>query len=206
MIEYVLPHNPDDRVLEKAKCLLAKGGVVCLPTDTNWVLLADAYCPNGVEKIYQWKRANKHKHYSLICSSLSMASEVAVVPDYAFKLLKRCVPGHYTFIFEATKKITKHLKASKTDKEIGLRFPPGDFLAKFLENFDNPLLSTQVSSEMLGIEGEMEIYGHLIEESIGPQIDLIIDPGEVDFSGPSTIYSFARGEVELVREGAGKLF
>ena len=113
MIEYVIPENPDDRILRKASSLLSQGGLIAFPTDTNWIAVCDPFVKKGVEKLYSLKNEGKLKHYSILCDSLSRASEVAVIHNSAFRLLKKKVPGHYTFIFEAKKKITKafnHLK------------------------------------------------------------------------------------------------
>ena len=136
-----------------------------------------------------------------------MATQVAMIDNIIFRQIKSHIPGAYTFIFDATKKITKHLKASKTDHQIGLRFPPTEFCQAFLTAYGDVLLSTNITHEMLGVsDSSLEIYSYLIDESLSYQVPLTIDPQEVQFVGGSTIIDFTSGEPELVREGAGPLF
>lgn len=204
MIEYVIAHDPDDRVVDKAKELLLKGELVCLPTDTNWSVVADPYNKDAVAKLYSLKKETPQKHFSLLVNEISKASEVAIIDDAAFKLLRRSIPGHYTFIFEATKKIAKTLKASKQDKEIGLRFVPSVLTDRLLNAFERPLIGSRVPGRVKeGHEGVDEIYSYMIEDKIGHMLGMIIDPGEVEFAGPSTIVSFAGEGVEIDRVGAG---
>tara|TARA_Y100000780_G_scaffold220150_1_gene227144 strand:+ start:73984 stop:74610 length:627 start_codon:yes stop_codon:yes gene_type:complete len=206
VIEYILDHNPDDRILKKASDLMKEGGIVCIPTDTHWVMLTDAFSKNGVEKLYRLKGEQKNHHFSILCSSISMASEYAVIPDSSFRLINRRIPGHYTFIFEATKKMIKTLKASKTDHEIGLRFIPLPYLNALIEVHGGGLISTNVDERVLGFDFDKDqLYSFQLEESLSAKVDMIIDPGEFNFIGPSTIYNFAHQPPELVREGAGEL-
>lgn len=201
MIEYIIPQNPDDRILKKASELLKDGHIIVAPTDTNWVMLASPFHKDAVEKLYRAKGEEKSHHFSLLCSDISMASEVAVIPDFAFKKIRNKIPGHYTFIFEAKKKIVKALKASKTDHQIGVRFVPSLFIERLLVEHGDCLLSTNIEKP----EGE-EIYSYQLEEILKGKVAMIVDPGEYDFSGYSTIYDFSAGDIELVRAGAGDLF
>ncbi|MCO4756190.1 MAG: threonylcarbamoyl-AMP synthase [Bacteriovoracaceae bacterium] len=204
MIEYVIAHDPDDRIIDKAISLIKKGQLICVPSDTNWIALTDPFNKDAVERLHKLKKENLQKHFSLMVNEISKASEVAIIEDYAFKLLKRTTPGHYTFIFEATKKIAKTLKASKMDKEIGLRFVPSKLIDRLLEAFGAPLISTNIPTSILSsFEGSEEIYSYMIEEKLSNVLSLIIDPGEHEFTGQSTIVDFSKGEIEVVREGAG---
>lgn len=203
MIEYVIPESIDDRVLKKAAAVLKEGGLVCLPTDTNWVVVADPFSKKGVDNLYRFKGAERGKHYSLLCDTISRASEVAFIDDPVYRLLKKVVPGHYTFIFHALKPITKALKASKTDHEVGIRFIHSELVNKLVEVSGNVLISTHITEEHVVAPAGVEIYGLLIEEQLGGVVDMIIDPGEVNFVGSSTIISFVSGAPELLREGVG---
>ena len=204
MIEYVIAHDPDDRVIQKAVDILRKGGLICVPTDTNWIAIADPYNKDAVAKLYTLKKESPQKHYSLLVSDISAASDVALISDSAFKLLKRTIPGHYTFIFEATKKIAKTLKASKMDKEIGLRFVPSILVDRLLQAFGGPVIGANVPESLLdGHEGVEQIYSYMIEEKLGFLLDAIIDPGEFEFAGSSTIVDFSKDQVEVTRIGAG---
>ncbi|MEX0799002.1 MAG: L-threonylcarbamoyladenylate synthase [Bacteriovoracaceae bacterium] len=205
MIEYVIGHDPDDRVIEKAKKIIQRGGLVCFPTDTNWIAAADPYNKEAVAKLYRLKKENTQKHFSLLVNEISKASEVAIINDAAFKLLRRSVPGHYTFIFEATKKVSKTLKASKMDKEVGLRFAPSVLVNRLLDAWGEPLIGTNIPKNLSkSYSGAEEVYSYMIEEKLGHFLDLIIDPGELDFVGASTIVDFSQGAVQVTRVGAGK--
>lgn len=207
MIEYVVEHNPDDRTLKKASQILRNGGLICFPTETNWVVVADPFNKEGVEKLYRFRHVENTKHFTVLCESFQKAQEVSFIDDGAFRLLKKMIPGSYTFIFEAQKKITKYLKASKTDKEVGIRFPPKMLCRKILEVHGDVVISTHLTREMLEMEDDdVPLYSALIEEHFGNQIDLIIDPGEYEFIGNhTTIIDFTSGAPELIRQGAGKL-
>jgi len=205
MIEYVIKNNPDDRVLKRASALLKKGELICLPSDTNWVLLADPYVKGATDKLYKIKKEGIQKHFSVFCRDISMASEIGKINNEAFKVLKKSIPGNYTFIFEATKKIAKTLTASKTDKEIGIRFVPCPMIDKLLEIHGDVLITTQVPPEISKVSEDEELYSYMLEDTLRGVASMIIDPGEIEFSGKSTIVSFVGETPELVREGAGDI-
>lgn len=203
MIEYVIASNPDDRVLKKASLVLKDGGLICLPTDTNWVVIADPFSKKGVEALYRFKNAQKLKHFSLLCDSISRASEVAIIEDTIFRVLKRIVPGHFTFIFEATKKITKAVQANKTDHQVGIRFVPSHLVDRLIEVHGDVVLSSNIDVEEFKVEHSSDIFSYQIEELYGHHLKMIIDPDEHNFAGQSTIIDFTTGEPEIVRQGVG---
>jgi tRNA threonylcarbamoyl adenosine modification protein (Sua5/YciO/YrdC/YwlC family) len=200
MIDYVLPHNPDTRVLRKASDLLKDSKLIALPSDTNWVVLCDIHSKEGVQNLYRFKKEDKLKHFSIFCHSLSMASDYALIEDQTFRWLKKLVPGHYTFILEATKLTTKLLKASKSDQQIGIRFPPVHLIQQLIEFHGGPLASTQLPSDE---DHEGEVYSYQIEENFSHELSQIIDPGEIEFKGESTIIDFTTGVPEVIRQGSG---
>jgi tRNA threonylcarbamoyl adenosine modification protein (Sua5/YciO/YrdC/YwlC family) len=130
--------------------------------------------------------------------------EIAYIDDGAFRLMKKIIPGPYTFVFEAHKKITKLLKASKTDKEVGIRFPPSHLCQKLLQTHNDVVISSHINHEMIDMEDDgVPLYSALIEDALGNSIDLIIDPGDYQFLGPTTVIDFTSGAPEVVREGIG---
>lgn len=205
MIEYVIHENPDQRVLDRVKMVLDAGEIVALPTDTNWVLVANPFNKNAVEKIYKMKGEEKSHHFSLLCADVSMATDIAFIPDDVYRLIRPAIPGHYTFIFDATKKMIRSLKASKSDHQVGVRFVPSLLVQRLLETTTYPLLSTNIAPRMLGLEDEQEntFYSFQLEEALGPHLAAIIDPGEYTFAGASTIYNFTGSVRECTRVGAG---
>ncbi len=203
MIEYVIESNIDDRVLRRASETLRAGGLVCFPTESNWVAIADPYSREGVHKLYALRHVEDTKHFTVMCANFQKAMEIALIPDAAFSLMKRVVPGPYTFILEAQKKVTKLLKASRYDHQVGIRFPPKKLCRAILEAHGDVVISTHVSAEMLELEEGGFIYSALIEDHFGGMIDLIVDPGEIDFLGQTTIIDFTSGVPEVVRIGVG---
>lgn len=206
MIKYVVAHNPDERVLRKASEVLAGGGLVSLPTDTNWVVLADISSKPGVEKLYRLKKAEAKKHFSVLCDTIARASAIAEIDDASFRMLRPLVPGNFTFIFKARKSVRKLLRASKTDHEIGVRFPPSILVQRLIETHAGVLLSSNITHGMLGIEDEeMALCGDLVEDSLKHAIGLVIDPGEFEIVGASTVVSLVDPTAPLViRQGAGE--
>ena len=204
MIQYIRPENVDDRILESACQKLREGELIAIPSDTNWIVLCDPSKKLGVQKLYQLKNEDKIKHFSLICDSLKTANDIAVIDSQTFRIMKRLVPGHYTFILPARKSIMKSLKASKSDHEVGVRIIPIDWINKLIEYFGEPLLSTNLNNQLLNIDEDDEVYGILIDENLNHEISLVIDPGECNFVGQSTILNFAKDEADpLERIGAG---
>ncbi len=204
MIEYVIAESPDDRVLQKASDVLKNGGLVCYPTDTNWLVVCDPFVKKGLEKLYRLKNEGPLKHYSLVADTISRAQEVAYIHDSAFKMIRKKVPGHYTFIFEARKKITRAVQANKSDREVGVRFCPDLISKNLIDIHGDVLLSTHITNELVGLNAEEPIYSYQIEESLRGPLDMIIDPGEYDFVGASTIVDLSvEGEIEVLRAGAG---
>lgn len=203
MIEYVIEHNPDDRILKKASEILKSGGLVCFPTESNWVVIADPFNKQGVDKLYSLRHVENTKHFTVLCPNFQKAMEIALIPDSAFSLMKRVVPGSYTFILEAHKKITKLLKASKYDHQVGIRFPPNKLCRSILSAHNEVVISSHITHDMLEQEEGTYLYSALIEDYFGNLIDLIIDPGEVEFIGQTTIVDFTSGFPEVVRTGAG---
>lgn len=205
MIEYIIPENPDDRILQKASTVLKDGKLLAFPTDTNWIAVCDPFTKKGVEKLYSLKNEGKLKHYSILCDSLSRASDIAVIHNSAFRLLRKKVPGHYTFIFEAKKKITKAVQSAKTDHEVGIRFPPSILVNRLIEMHDGILMGTQLDHTFFDLEEDAEIYGYQVEELASDRIEMILDPGETQFVGSSTIIDLKEdGHPELIREGVGE--
>ena len=205
MIEYVIPQSPDDRILKRASEFLERDGIVVFPTDTNWVMTVKHDSKKGSDRLYRVKGESKTHHFSLLCSNLSMATEVAVISDSSFRFIKPLIPGSYTFILEAQHRMTKLLQASKTDRQVGVRFPPSKLARALLDAVGAPLLSTNLNAQMLGLPKEMVPYGQLIDEQFGHAVEMIIDPGEYEFLGPSTVLNLIGDQVEVIRAGAGPI-
>lgn len=204
MIEYVVEQNIDDRTLARASQILRNGGLLCFPTETKWVVVCDPFNKDSVDKLYRLRHIENTKHLTILCLNFQKAMEIAFIEDGPFRLMKKVIPGPYTFIFEAQKKITKNLKASKYDHQVGIRFPANPLAKSILTSFGDVLLSTPLTHDMIeDADPAFPLYSAQIEDYFGNSIDMIIDPGEVEFIGASTIVDFTSGEPEVVREGVG---
>lgn len=204
MIDYVVEENIDDRILNKASQILRNGGLLCFPTETKWLVACDPFNKNAVEKLYRLRHIENTKHLTILCESFQKAMEIAFINDGPFRLIKKVVPGPYTFIFEAQKKITKNLKASKYDHQVGIHFPKSKLARSILENFGEVLICSPLTHEMISdADPLIPLYSAQIEDELGRSIDLIIDPGELEFVGMTTIIDFTTGIPEIVREGVG---
>ena len=172
--------NPNPRELEKVVSVLKDGGIVIYPTDTLYGMGCDALNVRAVEKICDLKGINPQKsNLSIICNDLSDISEYAKVDTPTFKLMKRNLPGPFTFILPTTSSLPKIYKNRKT---VGIRVP------------DNPIIREIVS--MLG--------NPVLHEKWGDVADIVIDGG---FGGiePSTVVNCTSDEPEIVRQGKGVL-
>lgn len=212
MIEYIIAENPDDRILQKAADIMNKGALVCLPTDTNWIIAASTDSKKGVDALYLFRGADKNKHFSIICNSISEASRYGLIYDGAFKSIKKAIPGPYTFILSPTKDLPQGIKGYRKDKEIGIRVPDSTLCRRLVEVNGKPIVATAVTIDKLKeispssfIEGIDDLYSYQIEEIMGHILGMIIDPGEFEFCGRTSIISYATedGLPEVIREGAG---
>lgn len=183
-----------------ADCL-RKGGVIIYPTDTVYGIGCDIEHPEAIERICRIKQINPQKaQLSFLCSDLSHLSEYAKSIDTPlYRFLKQYLPGPFTFILPASKKVPKLLKTKK--ETVGIRVPDNLIAHALLKELDRPILSTS-----LPLENEQEIFSdpELIEEHFGHLVDLIIDGGEGGHL-PSTVVDCTQNPPEVVREGLGIL-
>jgi len=206
MIEYLVTQNPDNRILGRVAKSLADGQLICFPSDTSWLMACDPFNAKAVERMYRIKNEGQDHPFSLLCSGIKQSTQVAMVDDYAFNYMRTRVPGHFTFILPALKRTAKALKASRREHQVGIRIPPCPIFIHLSKVFEGPLLSTNITTDLLGLEEEAFIYPILIEEELGREFATILDPGEYEFCGPSTIVDLsAPGESMVLRQGAGKV-
>lgn len=216
MIEYIISENPDDRIIRKAMKLLQDGQVISFPTDTTWVLAISPFHKGGIENIRRVKSMDKNKHLTLLCHSLSQISIYSEVSDFAYKILKKCTPGAYTFILNPSKDLPKYIKSYRKDGQIGVKISNSILCNRLVEMFDGPLLITSITPEILKLDTTQDIehfeffsetiYGYQVEDSLGGYLKMILDPGEVQLLGESTVVDLTTiGEINVLREGSGDL-
>ena len=196
----IYEENPNATEIGKAVEVLREGGIVIYPTDTIYALGCDALNVRAVELICRIKGINPQKvNLSIICRELSWVSEYAKLNNLYFKLLKRNLPGAFTFILPTSSSLPKIYKNRKT---VGVRIPDHAITLALVEALGNPLLTTSVS-----VDDEEPEYGtdpELIAERYESVADLIIDGGEGG-TIPSTTVDCTGDEPVVLREGKGDL-
>jgi len=188
--------HPQPRLIRQVADILAAGGIVAHPTDTTYALGVHMNNHRGVDHLYQIKKKRLSRPLSFLCADLSDLSEYAKVTDEAFYIMKRLLPGPYTFILEARKNAPRIAWTKR--KEIGLRAPGNHIVQDLIRAIGCPMISTSASlptGELLSDPREiLDFYGH--------QIDVVIDAGII-FPEPSTIISFTTGSLQVIRLGKG---
>ncbi len=202
MLTKLYTENPNPKQIESIVKVLQGDGVIIYPTDTVYGIGCDIHNQKAVERIARIKGIKPEKaDFSFICRDLSHLSEYArQVPNSVFKLMKRNLPGPFTFILNASNKVPKMLESKK--KTVGIRIPANDIVAAIVEQLGNPLLSTSVhfDDEMIEYATDPE----LIHEKYADMVDLVVDGG---YGGTefSTIVDCTSDEPEIVRQGLGVL-
>jgi len=200
MLIRLYEQNPNRKEIDKVIGILREGGIIIYPTDTVYAMGCDALNVRAVEKICKLKGLNPQKnHLSIICPDLSNISEYAKVSNTIFKLMKRNLPGPFTFILNATNSLPK---IYKNRKEVGIRVPNNNITLTLARELGNPLLTASVRDKDEWME--YSIDPELIEEEYGNEVDAVIDGGYGGLE-PSTIVNCTTDEIEIVRQGKGEL-
>ncbi|MDZ4165498.1 MAG: L-threonylcarbamoyladenylate synthase [Smithellaceae bacterium] len=198
MLLSINAQNPQMRLIKKAVEILGSGGLVIYPTDTVYGLGCDLHNKKGIDRIYEIKRTKKKQPLSFICANLKEISRYAAVSDFAYKTMKRCLPGPYTFILDASRLVPKTILPKRLTT--GIRVPDNLICLTLTSEFGRPIISTSVEMEGEDFPGdprEMEKrYGHCV--------DLVIDGGIIP-PGQSTVISLIDDQVEIIREGQGDI-
>jgi tRNA threonylcarbamoyl adenosine modification protein (Sua5/YciO/YrdC/YwlC family) len=169
---------------------------VVYPTDTAYGMGCDLFNKRGIETIYEIKKRSKKQPFSFICSDLGDISNYAVVTNYAYKIMKRLLPGPYTFVLGASRLVPKILLPKR--KEVGIRIPDNEICLSLVREFGKPVISTTVKSN----NGEILTDPDIIEKELGHYIDIVIDGGILS-PELSTVMSLVDDIPEVIREGKG---
>ena len=193
--------NPNPKAITRVAEILRNGGVVIYPTDTVYAIGCDIFQPRAVEKVCKFKGLDPQKaNLSLICYDLSNISEYAKVDNSTFKLMKRNLPGPFTFILNTGNRLPKIFK---NRKEVGIRVPDNNIIREICHILKAPIMTTTLPLKD-GEDIEYITTPELIEEKFGKEVELIIDGG-IGSIEPSTIVNCTNGEAEIVRQGKGIL-
>jgi tRNA threonylcarbamoyl adenosine modification protein (Sua5/YciO/YrdC/YwlC family) len=216
MIEYLVSTNIDDRALAKAAHILEGGGLIVLPTDTSWSLVCSLKSPAGIKKLRKLSGERDERHFTLLCSDISQFGELCSLDNSRFRLIKRLSPGPYVFILKTLPGTEKALDIRR--REAGVRIPGHPIPLALIDTLGQPLYSITAKKSMLGetefddaeaggdelppipeedlFEGGWELDG--IEN-----VDMVLDGGEARERIFSTILDLSRGDIILLRQGAG---
>jgi len=196
MIISINRQNPQLRLIRRVVEVLGKGGVIGYPTDTIYGIGCDLFNKEAIERIYKLKKHKRNKPLSFICSDLKDISRYARVSNYAYKTMKRFLPGAYTFILEATKLVPKMVMTKQ--KTVGIRVPDNPICLALVGELGHPIISTSV------YRPDEELYSdpREIEERFGKSLDLVIDGGII-VAEHSSIIDLTDEVPKVIRRGKG---
>lgn len=200
MLTKIYSENTNLREVSKVVKILKEGGLVIYPTDTVYAIGCDALNVRAVEKICAMKGVNPQKaQLSVICYDLSDISEYAKVGNSAFKLLKKNLPGPFTFILPASSNLPRIFR---NRKEVGIRVPDNNVIRTIVKELGNPVLTMSLrdDDEILEYSTDPE----LIYEKYGSSFDCVVDGGYGGIE-PSTVVNCVDDEFEIIRQGKGEL-
>lgn len=188
--------NPQPRLIRQVAETLDSGGIIVYPTDTVYGLGCELFNKKGIERIHQIKQMDRRKKMSFICSDLKDLSQYARVSNYAYRTMKRFLPGPYTFVLEASRLVPKIMLSKQ--QTVGIRVPDCPITLAIVTELGRPILSTSITVS----EGERLGDPYEIAEELRGRVDLVIDGGVLDTT-PSSIINLVGGAPEIIREGKG---
>lgn len=203
MLKLYTKNNPPERIAEIVR-ILNDGGVIIYPTGTTYALGCHALKERAVERICRIRQISPSFHpLSVICYDMSAISDYAFISTPVFKLMKRNLPGPFTFILKGKNKLPKIFRSRKTG-EIGIRMPDSPIVRELLENLGAPLMTASLPELHPG-EPEYQTDPELIEEEFGSQVDLVIDGGEGTLGQSTVVDCTTDDDGVILRHGDGIL-
>lgn len=197
VIKQINPKNPDSEIINGTVEMLKNGNIIVYPTDTIYGIGCDILNKKAIQTIQTIKNRKKQKPLSIICSDLKDISRWANVSNMQYKILKKYLPGPYTFILSASSDAPKILQDEKR-KTIGIRIPNNKVCLDIVSQLGNPIVTTSVN-----LAGETNyINPNDIKKDWYGKVDLILDAGELH-NDPSTIISLVDDNIEILRQGKG---
>lgn len=198
MLTAINQQNPQKRLILQIADILRSGGVIAYPTDTTYGIGCSIFSKKGVERIYRIKQREKKKPFSFICSSLAEVSKYAQVSNYSFKILKKYLPGPYTFVLDANKEVPDLLQTKQ--KTVGIRMPDNNICAALVAELGVPIVTTSAN-----LSGEDPIGDpREIFRALNNDLDMIIDGGILT-TDVSSVVSLIGDTPLLIRAGLGDI-
>ncbi|MDO9512868.1 MAG: L-threonylcarbamoyladenylate synthase [Bacteroidales bacterium] len=202
MLIKIYPENQNPRLIDTITDCLKNGGVIIYPTDTVYAIGCDIHNHKALERLAQIKGIKPDKaNFSLVCYDLSeLSTYTRPIENEIFKLMKRLLPGPYTFILNASNAVPKIFQSKK--KTVGIRIPDNEIIRNIIKEFGGPVASTSIHDDDDVIEYTTD--PELIYEKYQSLVDIVIDGG---YGGneASTILDCTSGEIEVIREGKGSI-
>ncbi len=203
---YTFVEPTNEKHLNLACKVLDNHGLIAYPTDVNWAVGCDSRSSKALDKMRKLRPSHpKDQPFSLICSSISMVAEIAVIDHSIYRLLKRLWPGPYTCLLKRSRLLPRHIREKRP--LLGVRVPQSHLILDLVKTFNRPILTSSLSVPSSYTKGEQKIlkFGYEIDEKYGYALDLILDLGEEVFPEVTTIVDLSDGTPHLVREGIGKV-
>ncbi|WP_395785410.1 L-threonylcarbamoyladenylate synthase [Aquirufa sp.] len=198
-IKRIYDKNNSAELIDSVVQVLLKGGVIIYPTDTMYAIGCSIQSQQAVNRICEIRQIKPIKNrFSFICADLSAISNFAKVSDFAFKILKRYLPGAYTFVLPASSKVPSVLVQSK--KTVGIRIPDYAPILEIVKQLGHPILTSSLPT--LGLDLEDYTDPSLIADQYENQVDLILDGG-IGGMIPSSVIDLHEDNFDILREGAG---
>ena len=199
MLVEINPENPQLRLIQPLIERLRDGAIICYPTDTGYGVGCDLFHQKAIKRLMQIKKRPEGKPFSFMCSSLKDISEYAHVSNRAYRLMKKNLPGAYTFVLPGSKLVPK-IMATK-QKTVGIRVPDHPICQLLLETLGNPLINTSIPVDS---DHPVPTEAYEIEMLLGNRVDIIIDGGLV-YPDPSTLIDLTGDEPVILRQGKGDI-
>ncbi len=198
MIYSINSDNPQLRLIQQVVTVLKNGGIISYPTDTGYGIGCDMFDQKAIKRLIQIKRRPKDKPFSFMCSDLKNISQYAHVSNTAYRLLKKSLPGPYTFVLPGTKLVPK-IMATK-QKTVGIRVPASPICQLLLATLGNPIINTSIPAD----DAPAPTEAYEIDELLGNRLDGLIDGGPI-YPDPSTVIDLTRDIPEILRVGKGDI-
>lgn len=198
MLLNIHPKNPQKRLIEKAVDVYRAGGVVVIPTDTNYGLSCDLYSKSATKRLYQLRRLSPKKLLSVLCVDLKQVSEYAHITTPIYRTIRKMLPGPFTIIMNATGAIPHYFQGNR--KQVGIRIPDNIICQSLLEHLGHPILiASLLPEEDISPVTINPVVLHEQEKSV---VDCVIDVGVLPLE-QTTVIDFTLATPEIVREGKG---
>ena len=186
------PENPQKRLISKVVQVLDQGGLIIYPTDTFYGIGCDLFNKKSIKQIYQLKRRPLTKPFSFVCANLKDISLYAQVSNNAYRIMKRSLPGPYTFVLEGTRLVPKLMLTKR--RTVGIRVPDNKICLAIVKSLGRPIISTSVNLDEPSV----------IHDTYSSFVEIVIDGGVISHE-PSTVVSLIDDNPEVIREGKGEI-